>query len=96
MWKIITTLLVCCLSLPVQSNESIMTGKKLHDEANCMKCHARLGYNTDKTIRMNIHSIKDLKRAVKFCNANLNVGWFDDEVDDVVQYLDQTYYKLPN
>ncbi|WP_024851148.1 hypothetical protein [Hydrogenovibrio kuenenii] len=73
-----------------------MTGKKLHDEANCMKCHARLGYNTDKTIRMNIHSIKDLKRAVKFCNANLNVGWFDDEVDDVVQYLDQTYYKLPN
>ncbi|MBD3821497.1 MAG: hypothetical protein IE914_04475 [Thiotrichales bacterium] len=96
MWKHSLIILTCCLSFSAQSDDSIMPGKKLHDDANCMRCHAKLGYNTDKTIRMNIQSIKDLKRAVDFCNHNLNVGWFDDEVSEVVDYLNKTYYKLPN
>jgi len=38
--------------------------------------------------------IKGLKKAVSFCDSNLNIGWFDDEKQDVVDYLNKTYYKF--
>ena len=71
-----------------------LPGKVLHDEANCMKCHKNLGYNTDKTVRMSIGNKAQLNKAVNFCNNNLNIGWFDDEVGEVADYLNQEYYKL--
>lgn len=94
MWKKFIILAVCCSSLSAQASDSIMPGKKLHDDANCMKCHAKLGYHTEKTTRMHVESLPDLKRAVTFCNNNLDTGWFDDEIDEVVQYLNKTYYKF--
>lgn len=78
------------------ANAEVDPGKILHDDANCMKCHAKLGYNQPDTTKMSIESYSDLKKAVQFCDSNLNVGWFDDELDSVVDYLNKTYYKLPN
>lgn len=65
-------------------------GKVLHDDANCMKCHAAKAYNPEKST-----SYPKLVAAVSFCNNNLNVGWFDDEIEEVADYLNQTYYKMP-
>lgn len=66
-------------------------GKSLHDEANCLKCHADQPYNPAKT-----NTYEKLVAAVSFCNNNMNVGWFEDEVEDVAAYLNQKYYKHPN
>lgn len=71
-------------------------GKVLHDDADCMKCHTNLGYNNEKTIKMEINKKADLIKAVSFCNTNLDIGWFDDEVEEVADYLNQEHYKLKN
>lgn len=89
-------LITCCMSFSVHSSVMPHPGKTLHDEAHCMRCHAKIGYNTQHTTKRKIGSIKDLKKAVTFCNNQLNTGWFDDEINEVVQYLNKTYYKLPN
>lgn len=65
-----------------------IAGKQLHDEANCLRCHAEQPYNPKKT-----DTFEKLVNAVNFCNINLNTGWFDDEVLDVAAYLNQEYYK---
>ncbi|CAN8139871.1 hypothetical protein J3998_03450 [Thiomicrorhabdus sp. 6S2-11] len=67
-----------------------MPGKVLHDDANCMKCHTDNPYSTKKT-----PTYPKLVKAVQFCNDNLNAGWFEDEVEQVADYLNQTYYKHP-
>ena len=64
-----------------------MPGKALHDEANCLKCHASKPYNPAKT-----NTFPKLVKAVSFCNDNLNSGWFEDEVNHVAEYLNATYY----
>lgn len=62
-------------------------GKVLHEEANCMKCHAAKPYNPQKT-----DSWPKLVKTVTFCNNNLNTGLFDDEIEQLADYLNQTYY----
>jgi hypothetical protein len=65
-------------------------GKVLHDNANCMKCHASKPYNPQKTPTWD-----RLVKAVTFCNNNLNTGYFDDEILELSDYLNETYYKHP-
>lgn len=65
-------------------------GEALHNNADCMKCHAAKPYDPKKT-----DSFVKLEKAVKFCNENLNTGMFEDEVAQLTDYLNQTYYKHP-
>lgn len=66
-----------------------VAGKALHDEANCLSCHTTKPYDPAKT-----NTYEKLVKAVNFCNVNLNTGWFDDEVEHVVAFLNKEYYKL--
>ncbi len=66
-----------------------VAGKALHDEANCLSCHTKKPYDPAKT-----NTYEKLVKAVNFCNVNLNTGWFDDEVEHVVAFLNKEYYKL--
>jgi len=72
-------------------------GKKLHNEY-CISCHAtRFGNNgADIYTRSNrrIHSLDALRKQVNRCKNNLSITWFDDDVNDVVDYLNATYYKF--
>jgi len=63
-------------------------GKILHDQANCMKCHASKPYDPSKTT-----SFEKLVKTVQFCNDNLNAGMFEDEIEQVADYLNQEFYK---
>lgn len=65
-------------------------GKVLHDDANCMKCHASKPYDPVKT-----PTYEKLVKTVQFCNENLNAGMFEDEVEQVADYLNKNYYKHP-
>jgi len=67
-----------------------MPGKALHTSANCMKCHAAKPYNPEKTT-----TYEQLVKKVASCNANLHIGLFDDEVVEVADYLNATYYHHP-
>lgn len=72
-------------------------GMALHD-ANCISCHAsRYGHDGTEMYTRPNHRIKDhagLRKQVNFCKDNLGLTWFDDEVDDVAEYLNKTFYQF--
>lgn len=73
-------------------------GKKLHEEK-CKGCHAqRFGNNGDDIYRRadrRVDSAKKLSSQVAFCSQQTGAQWFDEEVADVTEYLNATFYKFP-
>ncbi|GEM_PF-227663 len=72
-------------------------GKDLHD-ANCQSCHASLMSGNANQIytRSNrrVTTISGLKNQVTRCKTTVGVAWPDDQVEDVVEYLNNTFYQL--
>ncbi|MFA9419900.1 MAG: cytochrome c [Gammaproteobacteria bacterium] len=68
----------------------IDNGSELHAEK-CTVCHDSSLY-----IRENrkVQTLPRLGTQVRFCKDNLGITWFDDEVDDVVGYLNKNYYHF--
>lgn len=65
-------------------------GAELHESANCMSCHTAKPYNPQATT-----SFPKLVKTVQFCNDNLNAGMFEDEITQLADYLNETYYHHP-
>lgn len=65
-------------------------GKKLYSE-NCVKCHGAEMY-TRKDRK--VHSLSTLKTFVQGCATNLNLSWFEDEVEAVTAYMNKEFYKF--
>jgi len=68
----------------------VKNGQQLHD-SNCMKCHDDGVYTREDRF---IKNHEALKTQVQRCELNLGLQWFDEQVDDVTNYLDQTYYNF--
>lgn len=65
-------------------------GKKLHD-ANCMSCH------NDSVYKKKDRSVKDIDGLVQQINScghagNITIG--KQQANDLVKYLNETYYKF--
>ena len=66
-------------------------GKKLYHEAKCQKCHTSEDFMSEK------RKVKDLAKLqwrVKRCDFTMGAGWFDEDIDDVVHYLNSNFYKF--
>jgi mono/diheme cytochrome c family protein len=76
---------------------NIQRGKDLHD-ANCMSCHASLmGGNPNKIYTRSdrrVNTIEGLRGQVNRCKTTVGVPWPEDQIQDVVEYLNSTYYKI--
>lgn len=94
--KLLQTSIFLAILAPMAVMAEVHPGKVLHDDANCMKCHADLGYNQPELKKMTPTDLKSLTKTVNFCQNNLGIGWFDDETQEVVDYLNQTYYQFEN
>ncbi|HFD80560.1 MAG TPA: hypothetical protein ENK05_09255 [Gammaproteobacteria bacterium] len=68
----------------------VQHGKQLHD-ANCMKCHGDEVYTRKDRF---IAGRDALTKQVKRCHLNVGANWSDQDIADVVQYLDQSYYHF--
>jgi len=81
----------------IEENQVAMAGKKLHDEQ-CVACHANRtrGDSTALYTREDrkVKDLKGLQGQVERCVTVLNVEWFDDEIDSVVEYLNMDFYKF--
>lgn len=64
-------------------------GKALHD-SNCISCHDSTAY-TRKDRK--IGDFPKLLAQVKRCDANLGSRLFDEEIDQIADYLNQAYYQ---
>ncbi|MCP4391381.1 MAG: cytochrome c [Gammaproteobacteria bacterium] len=75
--------------LPATAGD-IENGDDLHFE-NCTGCHQESIYTSSNR---NVKSMKRLGLQVRFCKDTLELTWFDEDVDDVVEFLDQQYYHF--
>lgn len=73
-------------------------GKKLHDPK-CMSCHNSMFPDKDGTqlyseMFRKVDSHKALKGMVEFCSNRTNSGWFEEDIQHVSRYLNDSYYKF--
>jgi len=68
----------------------VENGGELHAES-CIACHDSAMYTRENR---RVQNLPGLGTQVRFCKDNLGITWFDDEVDDVVDYLNQSYYHF--
>ncbi|RRQ22777.1 cytochrome c family protein [Thiohalobacter thiocyanaticus] len=76
-------------SAPVAAAD-IQAGKNLHDQ-HCMQCHDS-GVYTREDRRVN--SLAGLTKQVRRCEQSLGLKWFDEDIENVVQYLNQNHYHF--
>jgi mono/diheme cytochrome c family protein len=79
------------LSAPLAAHAvNVEHGKALHDE-NCVSCHDTSVYTRpDRRIK----SLDSLKTQVQRCEVSQALQWFDQDVDDVMAYLNTHFYKF--
>ncbi|MEW4982795.1 MAG: hypothetical protein AB1Y26_06145 [Cycloclasticus sp.] len=68
----------------------INNGKALHTEY-CLTCHTTTKYTAKN------HKVRDLatlESRVKRCDFSLGTQWFDEDIADVVAYLNQDFYHF--
>jgi hypothetical protein len=68
----------------------IENGDDLHFE-HCTGCHDSTVYTRENR---NVRNLAQLGKQVRFCKDTIGVTWFDDEVDDVIEYLNTSYYHF--
>jgi len=68
----------------------IANGDDLHFE-NCTGCHDSAVYARENR---KVRNLAQLGKQVRFCRDTIGVAWFDDEVDDVIEYLNASYYHF--
>ena len=86
--------LAICLPLSLAFSD-VHPGKEIHDE-NCLKCHK--GNHDEKFYTRKDRKTKDYKRLqamVKMCDARMGTQMFDEDMEDVWNYLNDSYYKFP-
>jgi len=93
------TLCLCVLSAPpVMAEETGIThGKKLHQQS-CTACHGKMTGGDGSTLytRSNrrVNSLDALNAQVRRCESNLELKWFDEDINSVSEYLNAEYYKF--
>ncbi len=83
-------LFAIAMTVSMASWADVERGKKLHDE-HCMKCHDDSVYTRDQRL---VASREALVGQVKSCAKNTGAQWSDKDVNDIVDYLNATYYKF--
>jgi cytochrome c553 len=83
-------LAIATTSIATVSQAEPHPGKAFHDQANCMKCHASQPYNPQKT-----KDYPQLVKMVQYCNDNLNAGLWEEEIEQLADYLNEEYYHHP-
>ncbi len=91
------SLLIGVIFMPAIVSADINNGKELHN-SNCTSCHISMqggdgsGIYTRENKR--IESYPALIKQVNRCRDSLGVPWPEDHVNDVVEYLNSTFYKF--
>jgi cytochrome c553 len=85
---LLTTLLAGISTLAGAADVS--HGKALTQE-HCMSCHDTGVYTrADRKVT----TLAGLEKQVRRCELSLGLKWFDEDVADVVAYLNDTFYKF--
>lgn len=86
--RLIAALAVLLAQTPATAD--MERGKAL-TEKHCTGCHDD-GVYTRKDRRAT--TLDALGKQVRRCETNLGLTWFDEETNDVINYLNHQYYKF--
>jgi mannitol-specific phosphotransferase system IIBC component len=92
--KLVVIGLMLSLPLTVQAKDE-HAGKAAHDE-NCLKCHK--GNHDEAFYTRKDRKTKDYKRLqsmVRMCDAKMGTSLFDEDMIDIGNYLNDSFYKFP-
>ena len=78
------------LGIGIAQAADIDDGDDLHFE-HCTGCHDSSVYTRSDR---KVGNLARLGQQVRFCKDTIGVTWFDDEVEDVIAYLNATYYHF--
>jgi len=57
----------------------------------CNRCHdSRMYTRPDRRVK----SLQELRTQVRRCELSLGLKWFDQDIDNVAAYLNDTYYQF--
>ena len=85
-----TLLLLALATILPAAAADLENGDDLHFE-HCTGCHDDSVYTREDR---NVRSFERLGQQVRFCKDTIGLTWFDEDVDDVTEYLNQTYYRF--
>lgn len=92
---LLLSLLALCASATAAGDPKV--GKALHDKA-CISCHARqFGGDGSGIYTRSPRLINDktaLTQRVTTCATLTGAKWFPEDVDNVVAYLNEKFYKF--
>ena len=92
MKKLILGTLFCAITaIPQISLATDMPGEALVNQA-CQQCHDNGIFSRSNSI---IHSHPELQARIEFCESNTNAHWDETRINQVIEYLNQAYYKFP-
>jgi mono/diheme cytochrome c family protein len=83
---------------PIGMAADLKNGEQLHN-SQCRSCHIEMTGGDGSLLYMRdnrrVTSLKALQQRVRRCESNLELKWLDDDINDVVHYLNKTYYQFP-
>ena len=81
----------------VAAAADVAKGEALHKD-HCISCHDALTGGKPNSLYTRkdrrVTTLKGLKKQVKRCELSLGLRWFDDDVANVAEYLNKTYYRF--
>lgn len=85
-----TILLAITMTASMGASADVEHGKQLHQER-CTKCHDNSVYTRKEHF---VTSKEALAKQVRRCALNAGAQWSDEDIADVVDYLNASYYKF--
>jgi mono/diheme cytochrome c family protein len=80
---------ICLGTASVQANDTT-TAEKLHAE-NCLSCHKPDLYTRAEA---KVTSREQLSTQVRMRVTQLQLPWFDEETEEMAEYLNTEFYKF--
>ena len=95
--KYLFSILVFALFATNTFAADIENGKSLHD-ANCINCHAQLLGGDGSAIYTRedrkMETFAALNKQVRRCRDSLGMPWPEEQIIDVITYLNDSFYKF--
>jgi len=82
---------------PLYEGADLKLGEKLISDNQCSACHARnVGGDGNAIYRPagRINTPGSLRGMVEYCNAQLNLGMFPEEVNSISAVLNRDFYRF--
>ncbi len=87
-FRYLNSMLLSFLLITTTQAADIENGQSLHNE-NCVRCHQPTLYQKEDR---EIKTLQQLHERVLQCELANDLAWFEEEVDDVSEYLNVNYY----